>query len=273
MKIGLFTDNHSSGSEKLIAQEMNSVDLIISCGDNIELPTPNELWKALIPFCETKKLFYAIPGNYESQESWNAACAYLSKKYSNFVNAADKQVYQFDKYNLVFIPGVEQLPGGFEVDEGNLKILLKKIGKLENKLLFCHEPPKQDYSTGTDVAVQARSVIDGSVIFGRNTKDAIDSGLYKKEFVNRGSDLIRSFVDRTGINFVFSGHLHESMGAVNYIGRKIEEEDFSDSLYLNPGPAKNGIFAIVEVKEDQGILKAKYERKTLFGKTGYEDLK
>ncbi|MBI4918976.1 metallophosphoesterase [archaeon] len=269
----MFTDNHSSGSEKLITEGMNSVDLIISTGDSIEIPVPTELWKALIPFCETNKPFYAIPGNYESQESWNAACAYLLKKYPNFINAANEQVYRFDKYDLIFIPGVENFEAGFEVNEHNLKRLLKKVDKLNNKILFCHEPPKQDYSTGTDAAVQARSVIDGSVIFGRNTKDAIDSGLYKKEFVNRGSELIRSFIDRAGINFVFSGHLHESIGAVDYIGRKIEEEEFTKSLYLNPGPAKNGIYAIVTIEESNGILKAKYERKMLFGKTGYEDLK
>ncbi len=273
MKFGIFTDNHSSGLEKLIINSFKNVDVIISIGDNVEHSTKEELWNAVHPFCETGKPFYAIPGNYEKKDIWDGVCGYLTRKYPNFINAAEKQVCQFNDLNLVFIPGTEGSSRGFTVKKENLENLLNQVKPLNNKLLFTHEPPKQDYSTGTDFSVKAISIVDGSVVFGRHTKELIDSGYYRLDTTNQGSELIRSFVDLAGINFVFSGHIHEGIGAVNYIGKKIEENTFTESLYLNPGPAKKGLSTILETKITDGKLQVKYSRKLLLGKTFYEGLR
>lgn len=273
MKFGLFTDNHSSGLEQVIINSFKDVDVIISIGDNVEHSTKEELWKALIPFCETGKPFYAIPGNYETKDIWTGVCEQLSRKYSNFINAAEKQIHQLNDLNLVFIPGTEGSNRGFTVKRENLENLLKQAKPLSNKLLFTHEPPKQDYSTGTDFSVKAISIIDGSIVYGRHTREAIESGYYRLGTTNQGSELIRSFVELAGINFVFSGHIHEGIGAVDYIGQKIEENTFTDSLYLNPGPAKKGLSAILETKIINGKLQAKYSRNLLLGKTFYEGLR
>ncbi|MBI5065905.1 metallophosphoesterase [Candidatus Woesearchaeota archaeon] len=275
MKFGLFTDNHSSKVEieELLINSFRDVDVIVSIGDNVEHSTKENLWQVLRSFCEIGKPFYAIPGNYETKDIWDGVCEQLSKRYSNFVNAAEKQVYQLNDLNLIFIPGTEDARRGFTVNKKDLEKVLKQVKPLTNKLLFTHEPPKQDYSTGTDFSVQAISIIDGSVVYGRHTKEAIDSGYYRLGATNQGSELIRSFVELAGINFVFSGHIHEGIGAVDNLGRKIEENTFTEVLYLNPGPAKNGLNAIMETKNVDGKLQAKYSRNLLLGRTFYEGLK
>jgi len=273
MKIGLFTDNHSSGLEKKFAEKMQDVDLILFTGDLVEHSTKEKIYKALIPFCELGIPFYAIPGNYEKPRIWHDICDYLTENHPNFVNAAKKQVCKFENFNLVFIPGTEKSHfngEAFKVTVDNLLDLIKQVENLNNILLITHEPPKQDYKTGTDVGVQAKSTLDDAVLYGEDIKKVIDSGLYKVEYVNQGNKKIRAFIDRLNIKFVFSGHMHKACNAVNYIGKRIKENTFTDSLYFNPGAAKDGWFGLVDIEEVNGILQAKYQRKILFDVTSYD---
>jgi len=55
-----------------------------------------------------------------------------------------------------------------------------------------------------------------------------------------GSEVIRAFVEREQPDVVFCGHIHESRGT-DEIGR---------SRIVNPGPARAGHYAVVEIDDD-----------------------
>ncbi|MEI7718815.1 MAG: metallophosphoesterase [archaeon] len=288
MEIGLFTDNHESGFEKTIANALANlnVDLIVNMGDLIERPERDILVSTMEEFCKTQIPFISIPGNYETVDSWKDACEYLSRRYPNFVNGAQNPLYSFQDFGLVLIPGSERFNRGFEISDKcatnptNHSSNPQKIGErirkdkldISRTLLFCHEPPKQEHETGTDVAVQGVNVLNGSVVFGRSTREAIESGYYKKRFSNQGSELTRQLVNQLGINFVFSGHIHEGLGAFTKDGEPVKEKEYSSSLYFNPGPAKNGIYSTISLDTIVGELQASYQRFALLGHTGYESL-
>jgi Icc-related predicted phosphoesterase len=54
-----------------------------------------------------------------------------------------------------------------------------------------------------------------------------------------GSSVIRAFVEKEQPDLVLSGHIHESRG-VDEVGK---------SCVVNPGPAMNGHYAVVEVDD------------------------
>ena len=78
---------------------------------------------------------------------------------------------------------------------------------------------------------------------------------------------------QTGISFVVSGHIHEGLGALTKDGAEVNQNEYVSSLYLNPGPAKNGIFVVLTLNAAGGRLRAKYERHLSWGETGYAGLR
>ncbi|MBR9705490.1 hypothetical protein GOV14_00495 [Candidatus Pacearchaeota archaeon] len=279
MKLGIFTDNHSSGLEETIAKRFceNKVDLIVSLGDLIESRDSDSTKDRLEIFAKTKIPFLAIPGNYEWPWKWNEAIKKLTEMYDNLVDGSKPGVYTFKGQDFIHIPGSERNHCGYEVNKETMKSLSSKLDNIDTtkSILLCHEPHYQYGENGTDIAVQAKHRVYNTVKFGRETKAALKDKDYVKVFNHIGNKDIREFVDRNNLVFVFSGHIHEGFSAVNKNGELIDEEKYSPSLYLNPGPAKNGIFAIVDIdnKGNEEKMQIKYKRELLLGKTFYGDLK
>ena len=266
MKIGVFTDNHSSGLENEIVKGFakENIDLIINLGDIIEPERGEELVKITNTFLELKKPFISIPGNYESIYEWD----FLSKKLKDntyFIDGEKNTVFNYGEISFISIPGFRT------PNLANLKEKTLKYANLNKSIVLSHEPPKQNSKQATDLAIQAENILTGQVVFGRNTKSYIYSGNYKKKFEHRGNLLIRKFIDDLNIHFIFSGHIHEGLNAYSKEGIEIKEDEYTSSLFFNPGPAKNGIYAIITL--DENSMSLSYKRHLLFGISGYEELK
>ncbi|MGV8141748.1 MAG: metallophosphoesterase family protein, partial [Candidatus Woesearchaeota archaeon] len=261
----IFTDNHSSNLEEQIVEGFakENVDWIINLGDLIEPYRDSELLKIQQIFLTLNKPFISIPGNYENTNLWNHVSNRL-KNNSNFIDGARTPIFNYNGISFISIPG-NKMPNISYLKDITINANLNK------SIILSHEPPKQYNNPATDLAVQAENKSTKQLVFGRNTKSYIDSGRYKKRFENRGSDIIRKFVDDLNLNFVFSGHIHEGLGAYSKEGKKIKEEEYSSSMFFNPGPAKNGIYSIITIDETE--MKIKYKTHLLFGTTRYEDLK
>ena len=54
-----------------------------------------------------------------------------------------------------------------------------------------------------------------------------------------GSNAVRDFIERSGISICLTGHIHESIGT-DVIGH---------ATVVNPGPARHGHYAVIEIKE------------------------
>jgi Icc-related predicted phosphoesterase len=266
MKLGVFTDNHSSNLEEQIVEGFakENIDIIINLGDLIEPGRDAELLKITNTFLSLNKPLISIPGNYEDIDIWNQLSNKL-KNNSNFIDGAKNTVVNYHGISFISIPGYRT------PDLSYLKDITLNNANLNKSIVLSHEPPKQYTNSSTDLAVQAENKFTKQLVFGRNTKAYIDSGKYYKRFENRGNYIIRKFVDDLNLSFVFSGHIHEGLGAYSKEGKKINEEEYSSSMFFNPGPAKNGIYAIITIDENKMTLK--YKTHLLLGATRYEELK
>jgi Icc-related predicted phosphoesterase len=266
MKLGVFTDNHSSNLEEQIAEGFarENIDVIINLGDLIELGKDEELLNITNTFLSLNKPLISIPGNYETIGMWDQLSNKL-KNNSNFIDGAKNTIINYNGISFISIPGNKTPNIEYLKD-----ITLNNVN-LNRSIVLSHKPPKQYNNSATDLAIQAENKFTKQLIFGRNAKEYIDSGIYTKKFKNNGSDIIRKFVDDLNLNFVLSGHIHEGLGAYSKEGKKLNKEEYSSSMFFNPGPAKNGIYAIITIDENE--MTVKYKTHLLFGATRYEELK
>ena len=292
MRIGLFADNHDSGLESEIAQEFqdNSVDVIISLGDNVDKKLCAEsIIRIMEPFCETGLPFYAITGNHEKYDAWSEASKTLTERYPNYVDAAQNRIQKLNGLNLIFVPGTERVQGEFHVSNAchsglhtnngnnfyvtNLKELKREIQAqaldMRRTILFCHDPPEQEYENGTDslmgVENPLKEISDELPYKQLGTEE--DKVMYICEMLQKQGSIFMNFFVRTlGIKFVFSGHIHKAVNAITKDGKDVTEGEYASSLFLNPAPAKNGAIAIIDVKTNNEIIHAKYARIFLYGR-------
>jgi len=270
MKIGIFSDSHEGNLEERIAERFveEKVDMLIGLGDyGDEMNTsPAKITKALSPFCKTQIPFLAIPGNYESMESWNDS---LNSIQGQLIDGVSNPIFTLGGINFISVPGNVPDAEPFFI---NLKEKISKSGlDLSKSILVSHYPPRQ-IGRGTDYSVFARNLYTGEEYFGRTTKEALALPGYRKSFRNSGSGKLANFIQEMKINFVFSGHIHEAFGGFGREGNKILPQILdTDYLYLNPGPARNGIYAIVNTKLEEK-LKLSFRIQALNALTYYEGL-
>ncbi len=282
MQIGLFSDNHSSGLEALIASFMKGCDIICCLGDTVEIEDDyRHIVQALSPSCQTSIPVYAIPGNYEAYGDWHAACDILGKKYPDFHDMSQRNMLEMKGFTFLFVPGTEKYFSGFRISQDlssglygngyvtNVSDLCRQAETKDNIILFSHEPPRQYGAYGTDRAVSAVSQ-GGKIVLGRVTKEYVETGRYSKQFTHEGSDLMRRLVDRLSIRFVFSGHIHEALGGVTKEGEPVGEHQLAPTLFYNPGPAKNGCAAIIHI--DERGMRVEYTQILVNQVSGYAGL-
>jgi Icc-related predicted phosphoesterase len=285
MKLGIIADNHSGGHEKRIVKELKKlkVDLLINLGDLNNPYISTDIYEFQKRFLKIEKPFISIPGNDEYIGDWNYASRLLSGN-KNFIDGTKQPIFCYNGLYFISVGGSENNINEYGFRERlnsdgrgaiNLeKILNEAIQKkvdFSRAILLTHEPPKQNGNSATDLAVHAEHLTSKEIIFGEYIKFALSSGEYRKKLSNEGSHLLTDFIKKTGIKFVFSGHIHEAFGAVNENGESVKEHEYTPALFLNPGPAKNGMFATVDVNEKN--MEMKYKLYLLLGKSGFEKLK
>lgn len=125
-----------------------------------------------------------------------------------------KQVFSMEDADFIgFGGGDTPFDTPFEPDDGEREEVIRALlgrTKAEQRIVVSHMPPR-----GTSID---RTADDEHV----------------------GSPGLRRIIDEETIDCVLSGHIHEARG-VDRVG---------ETLCLNPGPVKNGAYAVVEVDAD-----------------------
>ncbi|MBT7903573.1 metallophosphoesterase [Candidatus Woesearchaeota archaeon] len=285
MRIGLISDNHEGGFERKIAEALKGedVDAIVSLGDAIEIPTNSErLIRVQQIFCETGIPFYSTAGNHEGYQAWVRASEVVCQRYDNFYDAALQHIFRINGISFVFVPGTEGMDDDFLVANG--KTGLKKIDGREcyvtstkqiermlkeqsidtsKTILFTHQPPEQGYRNGTDSLVGTDYEIVENPLEADGITDEERDFYELHQMIGQGSMQTRMLIKKTGIPLVCSGHLHRKTSAINHSGEDLVEGDVSNTMYITPGMAGRGEFAILETDDSTGNLVASYEKRNV----------
>lgn len=192
MKLLLFSDIHLNESycNRLIKLS-NDVDVVIGAGDYCSLR--KDLDKVIERFCSIKKPTVLVPGNSESYEELLLACQDWHSVKVLHGNGVEIQGVLFFGIG----GGIPITPFGswsWDFSESQAEVLLGKCPK--NAVLISHSPPK--------------GILDKSS-FG----------------LHLGSTTIRNFIQEKSPRLVVCGHIHESGGKTEKIGR---------TTVINAGP-------------------------------------
>ncbi|MBS3121738.1 metallophosphoesterase [Candidatus Woesearchaeota archaeon] len=198
-----------------------------------------------------KKPVFVIPGNHEPKEEYITLKGNLKKEFpeQKFLLFDDTQrVITFKNVMLISVSGYHLKEymhplGGFLFNESlfdELEMSMgvydavsefneNKEGKIKSKMLVAHGPPKGK---------------------NKNSIDAVFSG------ENVGNEMINIFMKKNDIKFGIFGHIHEAgMKGVDENDELVEENIWSDSLFVNPGSAtKWKMNSGKESKGSAGIL-------------------
>ncbi len=192
MKILAFADIHGSITKlRKILQKVNKnkPDIILCLGDFTIFE--NQIEPVMRKINAFKKPVYIIPGNHETP----AIVKRLCNKYRN-LHYAHKKIIKLGKYTLVGYGN-----GGFSAKEKGFERFIKQNHRklLNKKIIFITHAPSY------------------------NTKlDYID---YLGEHV--GCKSYTAFIKKYKPKLALSGHLHETFGKEDKIGR---------TILINPGP-------------------------------------
>ena len=244
MKIGVFGDLHGKESKGIIDDfNYRRVDLILANGDfvSIENRDIKGILEEIISNSNSKVV--VIPGDHEEVGEWNLAIRELKKEYDNIVENHKKR-FEFKGYNIISYGGGSVKPSYaldtflrnpiFDISE--LAILVKDR---DNIILQLHEPPKY-YG---DIACFYR--------YGRSISSAPceDKNAIKKHV---GDEQLTYFVEGKFSpipRLVVAGHIHEGEDTRELKTRKQTKEAYN--LFVNPGAAMDGKYAIVEVDDSK----------------------
>ena len=181
MKILAFVDTHGSvAALKTVVKKAKKADIVVCAGD---LSIFEQSLKEIISkLDEIGKPVLIIPGNHETDTELKKICS--SFKNVHFIN---KGRFEIDDYLFLGYEG-----NGFSMLEPEFEKTAVKFRKwMTNKkkiVLVTHAPP---YGTNIDAIMEEHC----------------------------GNKTIREFIDRSDIELVISGHLHENAGKKDKIGK------------------------------------------------------
>ncbi len=193
MKILAASDIHGEKKNisKLVEKAIKyDVDLILIGGDITHFET--KLEGIIGELKRAKKPIILVPGNEESV----ATIDFLVTLYSPGVYNVHGYAIKIKDVGIIGIGGATKVGPNFVTEEEVLESLLKGMEKIKDskiKIVLAHEPPD-----GTKIALK----------FG-------------------GSKALREFIEKYQPHLVICGHIHESQGMEDRIGR---------TLIVNPGP-------------------------------------
>ncbi len=241
MKIGTFGDLHEEDPAEII-EDLNyeKVDLILANGDFINCENKNleEVLEQIIS--NANATVVVIPGNYENPTDWRFAIEKLKKEYDNIIDNHKKK-YEFKGYSIVSYGGGTVRPRCTnEIFSINPTLDVSELAtRIDNKtILQLHEPPKY---------------------YGDNACAYIAFGMIlplpynhpKAKKIHAGNEwltyLIEGELGTPKPRLVVAGHIHEGKTSLE-IGTK-KETDEAYNLFVNPGAAENGHYAIIEIDD------------------------
>jgi len=191
-------------------------------------------------------------------------CLIICGDITNFGSArqAENLLSNFKKLNMpvIFVPGNCDLPSILEVEiKGFFNVHGKCIrledynfmgvggsplGRLHTPLEFSEDEIANLLTVAFSKCLQNNRLILVCHTPPLNTKlDLIFNG----EHV--GSRSIRNFVEKNAPAAVFCGHIHEAVGI----------DKINETVIVNPGPAKYGYYAVVEIEREVKVKLCHFE--------------
>ncbi len=186
MKILLFADLHGNlDAIHQIAELLKTADVGFCLGD---LASFHKGLEQATDQLDVGTDLYLIPGNNEVANEVNQIC----QKKSNFHYFHEKTV-SLGNYTFAGIGGGVESTWGmpFELSAQAATKILNQFRDLSNLILLTHTPP---YGTKVDIAFSGRHI---------------------------GAHSIRQFILKVQPNSVYSGHVHEAEGAIDYLGNTL----------------------------------------------------
>ncbi len=243
MRLGIFVDLHGADPTDIVDHlNYEKVDLLLVSGDFVSCKNRNLEGILDRIVSESNKKVVVIPGNYESPIEWKNTLEKLTKEYNNIIDNNMKK-FEFNGYSIVSYGGGTVIPSCVsEIYRINPTLDVNKlVPKMDSRtILQLHEPPK--YYGDTACAY---------VGMGKIIPLPCDHPLAKK--VNAGHEwltyLIEGELGAPKPRLVTAGHIHEARVVQEIGSRKKVNESYN--LFINPGPAMNGYYAVVEVDEDK----------------------
>lgn len=225
VKVIAGTDFHGSrGALKAFARNIRQyeADLAVICGDITNFGTVEQAKNLLVEtLTEVNVPIIFIPGNCDPPS--------LTDLQIKGLTCIHGEIFLHDNLAFIGLGGSTMSPFNtfFEMNEeeitGILNRCVENLNRLTQKpnvILISHSPPK-------------------------NTKlDKTFSGAHV------GSISVRRFIEENKPILVFCGHIHEARG-IDYIG---------NSVIVNPGPAKQGNYALATIEGDKVKIDLKREQ-------------
>ena len=247
---GVIADIKESNSDNLanlqkyadhfMAKKVQAILLPGDIGDSKE-----QIEEILTQLAETKLPILTLMGNREGRASYNAAIKAVKAKHPGIIDLNHYRAATFDHAAFVSVPGyhnkiyIHSRDGcHYTPEDVDATKAIAKAVESKTRILVSHGPPRQE----------------GALALDRTLEEA-----------NVGDPELQNLLSETNIPFGIFANIHEAGGhATTQNGEKrINQGEFVESFYLNPGPADSvrwamndqtesvGMVAVVEVKGNQ----------------------
>ena len=284
LNIGVITDSHSGRFDFQIVEALkkHNLDAAVYLGDapsNIrDHPRKHfkEIARSVLTFDKIGVPVYWMPGNYEDFKAYTAAFKELDDDL-NYVwdtsgQNGSKSLVQYEDYSFVFIPGSSAYTRGFHVRDDketgnyesnqgpihifNLNDLKTRVENPEKTVVFAHHPCYIEGERTIDLAIHA--MYRGRKIVGPEAHQLVKMKRASSLISHEGDEKLTQLFRELGIKKFCSGDIHEGVAINDLDGRMIEEGEFSDELFANPGPAKEGDYGILTLRNDGKAAMRRY---------------
>lgn len=198
-----------------------------------------DLTKIMELFAETNLPLYVVVGNNDSRAEFNRVLRKLSKKHNNIVNMDMVRILKGDGFDMISLPGYYD----------------KKYTRGSSSCTYKPEDAQELVRQSENIDEPAILITHGPMKL--NGKDAID---YAWEAGNVGDEhLSDALKEAKNIKFGIMGHILEAGGKANTIdGRLVKQGVYSDTLFLNPGPAQSLGWKMLDGKTSYGMAATFY---------------
>ncbi len=187
-------------------------------GTHDRVPDYQDILSSLEALAETGLPVFAIPGNHERTEDWNAALAQVRASYPNVIDMARYRVFDGDDVDIVSLPG-------YQIREDSEHRFIPDDGYFAS--------PQRIQETER----LAEGLDDPIVLLTHGAGRTASPGpatIYSGDDV--GDEATTQMMRDAGIHFAVVGHIHEAAGlATRLDGTPVPEGEWSDEFVLNAG--------------------------------------
>ena len=190
-------------------------------------------------FAETNLPIYVVVGNNDSRSEFNRVIRKLSKTHNNIINLDMVRILHGDGFDMISLPGYYD----------------KKYTRGSSSCTYKPEDAQELVKESENLKEPAMLITHGPMKL--EGKDAID---YAWEAGNVGDEhLTEALKEAKIIKFGIMGHILEAGGKGNTIdGKVVKPGVYSDTLFLNPGPAQSLGWKMLDGKTSYGMAATLY---------------